>query len=99
MSAENRHRSGRYFGQLLDEARTLGAKAFDHMPVVHDLVPNIHRRAEPLERALDDVDGTDDARAKTSRLRENHAHADPFAGTTPEGRESLDACAIARLIL
>jgi hypothetical protein len=38
------------------------------MPVVHDLMPHIDRRTEFLDRPLDDLNGTLDARAKTARL-------------------------------
>jgi hypothetical protein len=39
-----------------------------------DLVAHIHRRAMPVERALDDLDGADDAGAESARLGKNHSH-------------------------
>jgi methionine-rich copper-binding protein CopC len=75
VGTEDRHRPGRHFRKVLDEARALGAQPFDNMPVVYDLVANVHRRAELLERALDNVDRTYDARAKAAGLRKDHLHA------------------------
>ena len=59
---------------MLDEPRTFGAQALDDMAVVHDLVANVDRRTEPLERVLDDIDRTNHTRAKSARLREHHMH-------------------------
>ena len=72
--AEDRDRAGGHFREMLDEPRTFGAQALDDVAVVHDLVAHVDRRAEPLERVLDDVDRTDHARAKSARLREHHMH-------------------------
>ena len=44
------------------------------MLVVHDLVPDIDRRAVFLQRALDDLDGAHDTGAEAARLREDDLH-------------------------
>ena len=53
--------------ELFDEDRALGAQAVDHELVVHDLVPDIDRRAPFLERHLDDLDGAVDTGAEAAR--------------------------------
>ena len=53
--------------ELLDEDRALRLQALDHVAVVHDLVAHIDRRAEALERLLDDLDGAVDAGAEAAR--------------------------------
>jgi hypothetical protein len=44
------------------------------MLVVHDLVADIDGLAILLQRALDDIDRPDDARAKSARLGEYDTH-------------------------
>ena len=44
----------------------LAFSEFDDEFVVHDLVPNIDRRAEELQRAFNGVDRPDDARAEAA---------------------------------
>src|SRR6266576_55671 len=56
MSAEDRHRARRDLVDLVDELRPFGAQPLDDMAVMHDLVPDIDRRAVLLQRALDDLD-------------------------------------------
>ena len=58
--------------------RALALELFDHMPIVHDLVPDIDRRAVFLERPVDDVDRPDDARAEAARLSHENPHPDQF---------------------
>jgi len=65
---EDRHRLRRHFVQVFDEHGALGAQAVDHRLVVDDFVAHVHGRTMPFERALDDLDGSDDARAKPARL-------------------------------
>ena len=57
-----------HFVQLLDEHRANGAQAVDHIFVVHHLVAHVDRRAEQIDGALHDVDGTVDAGAETARI-------------------------------
>ena len=72
--AEDGHRVGGHLGQILDETRALGLQAFDHVLVVHDLVPHVDRRAIFLQRALDDLDGAHDAGAESAWLSQNDPH-------------------------
>ncbi len=69
MGAEHGYRQRRNLRQVLDEDRALVLQAFDHVFVMHDLVPDIDRRAVLHERALDDFDGAHDARTKSAGLR------------------------------
>ena len=54
--------------QFLDEDGPHAAQPFDHVFVVHDLVPHIDRCAVLLQRQHHDLDGTVHARAETARL-------------------------------
>ena len=81
MGAEDGHRVGRNLGQVLDEVGALGLQALDHVLVVHDFVTHVDRRTVFLQRALDDLDGTDDAGAKTARLGEYDFHQQPPGGS------------------
>ena len=56
-----------YLVQLLDENRPKPAQPVDDEAVVDDLVPDIDRRAEPLDRQLDDLDRPVDTRAEAAR--------------------------------
>ena len=53
--------------------RPIALQAVDDEAVVDDLVPHIDRRAEPLERELDDLDRAVDAGAKAARRGDQHA--------------------------
>src|SRR5262249_1703495 len=53
----------------------LGLEAFDHVPVVHDLVAHVDGRAVLLQRALHDLDRAHDAGAETARLSKNQPHS------------------------
>jgi hypothetical protein len=72
--AENGDCIGRHFGEILDEARALGLEAFHDVLVMHDLVADIDRRPEFLQRPFDDLDGAHHASAETTRLGKNHFH-------------------------
>src|SRR3569833_1836167 len=63
-----------HFIELVDEHHALVAQPVHHELVVHHLVPHVHRRAELLERTLDDVESAIDARAKTARKGELDLH-------------------------
>ena len=76
VGAENRYRVWRHFRQVLDKARAFGLQTLDHVLVVHDLVADIDRRAELLQRPFDDFDGSHHARAKTTRLGQYDSHQD-----------------------
>ena len=61
----------RHLGQVLDEDRALSLQVVDHVGVVDDLVADVDRRAELVQRALDDLDRAIDAGAKAARLGED----------------------------
>src|SRR5215831_16014698 len=54
MRAEDGYCTGRNLVDLVDETSSLGAQPFDHMPVVHNFMTHIDRRAVLFQRALDD---------------------------------------------
>ena len=60
------------FAQLFDEDGALGHQALDHGAVMHNLVPDINRRAELLYGKLDDLNSPVDPGAKSPRSREEH---------------------------
>src|SRR5205814_720724 len=51
----------------------LGAQPLDDVPIVHDLMAHIDRRAVFLERPLDDLDGSFDAGTEATRLGQHHS--------------------------
>ncbi len=74
VGAEHGHGAGRNLGEVLDEDRAFVLQALDHVFVMHDLVPDIDRRAVLLKRAFHDFDGAHDTGAKAAGLREIHFH-------------------------
>ncbi len=58
--------------ELLDEYRSLGLEALDHVAVVHDLVAHIDRCAITRESLLDRIDGAHDPRAEAARRAQQH---------------------------
>jgi len=87
VGAENRHGAVGNFIQRLDKDRAHALELLDHMTVVHDLVADIDRGAEFLERATDDLDRPYDARAETPRLSHKNPHPDQFL---PSGEVATD---------
>ena len=67
MRAEDHRRAVGHLVEFLHEHRAACLELVDHEPVVDDLVAHIDRRAEPLERALDDLDRPVDTSAKAAR--------------------------------
>ncbi len=61
---------------LVDENRPGLGQRLDHVPVVHDLVPDVDRRPVLFQRALDGLDGAVDAGAVPAWLGKQH----PLAG-------------------
>ena len=57
MCREDDRRALRNLFKLLDKDRALGSETVDHSPVVNNLMPHIDRRAEPLQRNLDNANG------------------------------------------
>ena len=74
---EDDHGLRRYLVDLLDGLRALGFEGIHDVRVVDDLVLHVDRRAEPLKRDLDHVDGHDHPGAKAPRRAEVHVHAVP----------------------
>ena len=75
---EHDGRALRYLVQLMNEDCALGHKLFDDEAIMDDLVPDIDRAAEPLDRALDDLDGTVHPGAEAPRTGENDRQAGKF---------------------
>src|SRR5207247_8756592 len=69
MGAEDHRAARRDFGQLLDEHGALALQVLDDVPVVHDLVPDVARRAVAREAARDDADRALGTGAKTGWIR------------------------------
>ncbi len=57
----------RHFVEFVDEYRAQLAQPIDDEAVMDDLVADIDRRTEPLERELDDLDRPVDTGAKAAR--------------------------------
>ena len=74
MRAKDGDAAGRDLGQIVYEARALGAQPLHHVAVVDDLVAHIDRRAIFLDRAFHDLDGALDSGAESPRLRQDHPH-------------------------
>ncbi len=73
MGGEDRHRAGRDLVQLVDEHGAACAQVLHHVAVVHDLVPDVDRRAVFLQRPFDDLDRPLDAGAEAAGLGQNDA--------------------------
>ena len=56
-----------HFVHVVDEHHALSAEAFDDVPIVHDFVKYIERRAEYRDRAFEGFDRHIDARAESAR--------------------------------
>ncbi len=77
---------GKYHGtvvghlvELIDEDRAKAAQPIDDEAVVDDFVAHIDRRAEALERELDDLDRAVDAGAKAPRGRDQDTKFGKFS--------------------
>ena len=58
---------GRHLVQFLHEDRALGLQRLDHGAVVDDLVPHVHRGAEPSDGLFDHANRAVDAGTKAAR--------------------------------
>ena len=67
---KNHHRALRDFLGLLHEDRAALLQRPDHMGVMHDLLADVHRSPESLQRHLDRLDSPVDPGAVTAGLRE-----------------------------
>ncbi len=69
------HRAAvRYLAQFIDEHRAARTQAIHHVAVMHHLVAHVDRRAEQLQRALDDLDGAIDAGTEAARIGKQDFH-------------------------
>src|SRR5262249_30516731 len=75
VGAEDGHRVGGNFGQILDEPRTLRLEVLHDMLVMDDLVADIDRRPVLLERTFDDLDRANDAGTESTRLGQDNFHS------------------------
>jgi hypothetical protein len=66
--AEDDGRVVRHIVELFDEHGAETAQALHDVAVVHDFVAHVDRRAEQLDRALDDVDRPVDAGAEAAGI-------------------------------
>ncbi len=78
VGAEDGARARRNLVKLVHENRALAAQLVHDMTIMHDFVTDIDRSAVKIDRALDNLDGADHARAKTARLCQNY-----FQGIVP----------------
>ena len=73
--AEDHGGAVRHLVELVHEHGAESAQPLDNEAVVHHLVAHVDRRAEELERALDDVDRPVHPGAEAARVGEQHPHA------------------------
>jgi hypothetical protein len=79
--------------ELLDEHRALALRIVDDELVVHDLVPDVDRRAVARERLLDDRDRAIDSGAEATRVASRTLHHAPFvasAAIAPRPAKAVD---------
>src|SRR6266566_2542724 len=74
MRAEDDDAARRNLRQLVDEDRAQAFEPVDDELVVHDFVAHVNRRAELLQRQLDDRDRAVDAGAEAAGIGENDVH-------------------------
>src|SRR3954453_14601782 len=67
------------FVELIDEDSPKLGQPVDDEAVVHDFMAHIDGCSEPLERELDDLDRSVDARAKAARRRNKHSKLGKFS--------------------
>ena len=72
MCTEHQGGTGRHIVQIFDEDGAALFEVFHHIRVVHNFMTHIHRCAKLLQSVLHDVDGTVNARAKTSRFGQDN---------------------------
>src|SRR5690606_2786431 len=60
--------------EFLDEDRTTAAQVINHEAVVDHFMTHVDRRAERLDRALDDLDGAIDTGTETAGVGEDDGH-------------------------
>ena len=80
VGAEDEHGPVRDLVVALHEAGPLGGQGLHHVAVVHDLVPDVDRGSEDLERLLHDLDGALDAGAATAGACQEDGHGGHSSG-------------------
>src|SRR3546814_1448332 len=74
--------------ERFDENRALRLQRVNDIAVVHNLVPDIDRRAIFLQREFDDADRAIDAGAENARRRDQHLEFRRFAASRSEEHTS-----------
>src|SRR5690606_13704814 len=82
--------------ERFDENRAFGLQRVDDIAVMHDLVPDIDRRAIFLQREFDDADRAIDAGAETARRGDQNLEFCRFAA--PCGRRRIGSVHDARAL-
>jgi hypothetical protein len=78
VGAEDRPRAVGDLVELFDEDGALAAQAVHDVLVVNDLLTDVNRRAEGLERDLDHVDRPDHSRAESAGLQKKDLFVQPI---------------------
>ncbi len=73
MGAVNDALAGRDLVDAIDKNCAFGAQLVHHVAVMDDLLADVNRRPEGLERDADDVDGAHHAGAEATRLQQKHS--------------------------
>src|SRR5262249_22838455 len=71
--AEDGHRAVWNFVETIYEDCSLGSQLIDHKPVVNDLFANVHWPPQLLKCECHDVDGPNDACAKSAGTRQQNS--------------------------
>jgi hypothetical protein len=74
MRAENRHGALGHFIEFFDETRAFLTQIVDHVAIVDNFVAHVHGRAVLLQRPIDNLDCTNNARAKAAGLGKDDSH-------------------------
>ncbi|BHO58215.1 hypothetical protein thsbcT34_55620 [Burkholderia contaminans] len=74
MRAEDRDSAVGHLVEFLNESGPFITQILDDMPVMHDLMTHIDRRTVLLQRAIDDLDRTDNPRTKAAGLGKDDSH-------------------------
>jgi hypothetical protein len=74
VSAEDCHGALRHFIEFFDETRAFLAQIIDHVTIVDNFVAYVDRRAVLLQRPIDNLDRTNNARTKAAGLGKDDSH-------------------------
>ncbi len=84
VGAEHGHGAARDRVDVIDEDRALALEIAHDVPVVHDLVEHVHRRAVDRERAFDDLDRARHPRTEPPGPCEQDIHQASAPGRAPD---------------